>query len=51
MKNIQNLNAYKIGSINFCRQRPPPLKTVISFNKRGFAVFSKNIVFFEKFVL
>ncbi len=50
MKNIQNVDAYKQGYIDFCRQTPPPLRTVVFSHKWVFRSFSKNTASFEKLV-
>ncbi len=48
MKNIQNLNVYKKCYINFGRQTPPPLKTVMFLHKWVFCSFLRKYYFFEK---
>ncbi len=48
MKNIQNVDAYKKGYIDFCHQMPPPLKTVVSFHKCVFRSFLQKYCFFRK---
>ncbi len=45
---MQNVNAYKNGYIDFCRQMPPSLKTVMSFRKRIFRSFLQKYCFFQK---
>ncbi len=46
MKNMQNLISYKKSYIDFCRQAPLPLKTVVSSHKWFFQVFFQKYCFF-----
>ncbi len=48
MKNIRNLDAYKKGYIDFCRQTHPPPRNGIFSRKWFFAFFSENAAFFQK---
>ncbi len=48
MKNIQNVDAYKKGYIDFCRQMPPSPQNDHVFQQMGFSQFSSKILLFLK---
>ncbi len=50
MKNIQNVNAYKKGYIDFCRQATPPPSHQKGhvLPQMGFSQFSPKILLFSK---
>ncbi len=47
-KNIQNVNAYKKGYIDFCRQVPASPQNRHALPQMGFSQFSPKILLFLK---